>query len=96
MGIFDDFSVHAPLIIPSVFPISQRATGQKPLFSGFLAGRGVLADQEKVRRSEIDPGFGRPREVARWEEAIPAKADGFGLSTSLGRPRRIDIGLQKL
>jgi len=24
MGIFDDFSVHAPLIIPSIFPISQR------------------------------------------------------------------------
>jgi hypothetical protein len=25
MGIFDDFSVHVPLIIPSIFPISQRS-----------------------------------------------------------------------
>jgi len=26
MGIFDDFSVHFRLIIPSIFPISQRFT----------------------------------------------------------------------
>jgi len=25
MGIFDDFSVHRPAIIPSIFPISQRS-----------------------------------------------------------------------
>lgn len=27
MGIFDDFSVHAPLIIPSIFSISHRLKG---------------------------------------------------------------------
>jgi hypothetical protein len=64
MGIFDDFSVHFRLIIPSLFPISQR-----------LCRRDVCRKARKLlaqhRWTERNPGYFRGwyPYVKKWREA---------------------------
>ena len=49
MGIFDDFSVHFRLIIPSIFPISQTIKGEKTIAQ--IAGEyGIHPNQIRMWR----------------------------------------------
>jgi len=50
MGIFDDFSVHFRLIIPSIFPISQRLGRLRP---DRRDGRGALGPLRNLPEAEV-------------------------------------------